>query len=69
MVYKFFDKKKGSGMSVNEEPAQELYKLMITNLKQEKTMLGLTITYGQQIEQKWDQCLLLIVVLNIYYMS
>ena len=26
MVYKFFDKKTGSGISVNETPAEELHK-------------------------------------------
>ena len=29
MVYKFFDKKTGSGISVNEQPAKELLKSVI----------------------------------------
>ena len=29
MVYKFFDKKTGSGMSVNEKLAEELYKPVV----------------------------------------
>ena len=31
MVYKFFDKKTGSGISVNEQPAKELLKSVIKN--------------------------------------
>ena len=37
MMYKFFNKKAGSGMSVNEELAQELYKLVIKKFKRRKT--------------------------------
>ena len=37
MIYKFFNKKAGSGMSVNEELAQELYKLVIKKFKRRKT--------------------------------
>ena len=33
MVYKFFDKKIGSGVSVNEKLAEELYEAVITKLK------------------------------------
>ena len=32
MVYKFFDKKTGSGISVNEELAEELHKPVIKSL-------------------------------------
>ena len=36
-MYKFFNKKAGSAMSVNEELAQELYKLVIKKFKRRKT--------------------------------
>ena len=36
MVYNFFDKKTGSGMSVNEELAKELHKPVIKNIKRRK---------------------------------
>ena len=73
MVYKFFDKKTGAGaiaksktgLSVNEELAQELHKPVIKTLKEEKLMLGLKIISGQQIELKWDHYLPGIEVLNV----
>ena len=36
MVYKFFDKKTGSGVSVNEQLAQELHKPLIKKFKRRK---------------------------------
>ena len=48
-VDKFFVKKTGPGVSVNEELAQELQKPVIKNSKEEKSMLGLKIIFGQQI--------------------
>ena len=36
MVYKFFYKKTGSGVNVNEVLAQELHKLMIKKFKRRK---------------------------------
>ena len=36
IVYKFFDKKPGSGASVNEEPVQELHKPVIKKFKKRK---------------------------------
>ena len=39
-------------MSVNKEVSQELYKSVIKKIKKEKSMLGLKITYEQQIELK-----------------
>ena len=36
MVYKFFDKKTASGVSVNEQLAEELHKQVIKNSKEEK---------------------------------
>ena len=57
MVYKFFDKKAGSGViatskvwvSVNEQLAEELHKTVIKNLKEEKFMRDLKTLFGQQI--------------------
>ena len=46
MVYKFFDKKTGSGMSVNEKLAEELHKLALKKFKRRKvyaTIFGLQI--------------------------
>ena len=50
MAFRIFDKKTGSGMGVNKEVSQELYKSVIKKFEKEKSMLGLKITYGQQIE-------------------
>ena len=36
MIYKFFDKKTGSGVSVNEQLAEELHKTVIKNFKRRK---------------------------------
>ena len=36
MVYKFFDKEKGSGVSVNEQLAEELHKPVIQKFKSKK---------------------------------
>ena len=36
MVYKFFDKKTGSGISANEQLAKELYKPVIKKFKRRK---------------------------------
>ena len=36
MVYKFFDKKTGSGISANEQLAKELYKAVIKKFKRRK---------------------------------
>ena len=36
MVYKFFNKKAWSGISVNKQPAQELHKPVIKRLKRKK---------------------------------
>ena len=52
IAYRFFNKKAGSGMSVNKEVSQELYKSLTTKFKKEKSMLGLKITYCHQIELK-----------------
>ena len=37
MLYKFIDKKTGSGISVNERQAKELHKPVINNFKKEVT--------------------------------
>ena len=49
MVYKFFDKKTGSGISANEQLAKELYKSVIKKLKEEKSMQYLKTIFEQQI--------------------
>ena len=36
MVYKFFDRKTGSGISVNEQLAEELHKPVIKKIKKRK---------------------------------
>ena len=36
MVYEFFDKKTGSGISANEQLAKELYKAVIKKFKRRK---------------------------------
>ena len=49
MVYKFFDKKTGAGMSANEELAQELCKPVIKNIKRRKVYARFKDIFGQQI--------------------
>ena len=49
MVCKFFDKKKGSGVSVNEQLAEELHIPVIINSKEEKSMRDLKTIFEQQI--------------------
>ena len=50
MVYKFFDKKTGSGVSVNEQLAKELHEPVIKkNSKEEKSMRDLKAIFGQQV--------------------
>ena len=57
MVYKFFDKKIGSGVisksklgsNVNEVLAQELQKRLIKKLNKGKSMRCLKIIFGEQI--------------------
>ena len=49
MVYKFFDIKRESVISVNEQLAEELHKPVLKNSKEEKSMQDLNIIFGQQI--------------------
>ena len=49
MVYKVFDKKAGSGVSVNEQLAEELHKPVIKKLKRRKSVRELTAIFGQQL--------------------
>ena len=65
MVYKFFDKKTGSEISVNEELAEELHKPVIKNFNKEKYMRDLKTIFGQQIQVKWNHCPQRIRTLNI----
>ena len=48
MVYKFFDKKTGSEISVNEQLAEEWHKPAITNSKEQKSMRDLKTIFEQQ---------------------
>ena len=48
MVYNFFDGKAGSGVSVNEQLAEELHKTVIKNTKKEKSMQDLNTIFGQE---------------------
>ena len=49
MVYNFFDKKTRSEVSINDELAQELNKVVIKNSKEGNCMLGLKVIFWQQI--------------------
>ena len=65
MVYKFFDKKTGSEISVNEEQAEELHKPVVKNFEKEKYMRDLKTIFGQQTQLKWNHCPQRIRKLNI----
>ena len=56
MVYTFFHKKTGSRASVNEEIAEKIS--YTNNSKEEQSMWGLRIIFGQRILLKWDHYLL-----------
>ena len=49
MTYIFFDNKIRSGVSLNEQLAEELHKSVIKNPKKEKSMRLLKRIFGQQI--------------------
>ena len=50
MVYTFYDRKTGSGISVNEQLAEELHKpVVIKNSKEGNSMWDLNTLFGQQI--------------------
>ena len=49
MVYKFFDKKTGSGISVNEQIAEELLKPVIKKFKRRKVLARFKDNIWQQI--------------------
>ena len=68
MVYQFFDQKKQDQQQKQTNCQVKNYtNQRIKNSKDEKSMLGLKIIFGQQILLKQDHYLLLIVVLNIFY--
>ena len=69
MVYKFFHKKTGSGISVNEQLANELHKPVIKKFKGRKVYERLKTLFGQQILLKWNHSLLRTKMLLIYYVS
>ena len=49
MIHKFFDKRIGLGVSVNEQLAEELHKPVKQNSKEEKSMRDLKTIFGQQV--------------------
>ena len=50
MVYTFYDRKTGSGISVNEQLAEELHKpVVIKNSKEGNSMWDSNTLFGQQI--------------------
>ena len=68
VVYKVFDKKTGSWLSVNEQPAEELHKPVIRKFKRKKVCRRFKDnTWASEL--KWDHCLLRMKILNIYYVS
>ena len=46
MVYKYFDKKTGSGVSVNEHLAEELHKPAIKKFKRRRSMQDLRTIFA-----------------------
>ena len=68
-IYKFFDKKTRSMASVNEQLGEKLHKPVTKNLKEENSMRDLKAIFWQQIQLKWDHCLLRIKIFNIFYVS
>ena len=69
MVYNIFDKITGSGISVNEQLAEKLHKLVLKKFKRKKTMRDLKTIFGQQIQLEWNRCLPRIKISNICYVS
>ena len=51
-LYKFFDKKLGSGASINEELANKLHQSVTEKLKEEESMRDLMTIFGHQIQLK-----------------
>ena len=43
MLYRFFDKKTGSGVNVNEKLAEELHKTVIKKFRRRKVYVGLSL--------------------------
>ena len=60
MVYKFFDKKTRSGVSVSEQLAKELHKSVIKKFKRRKV-------YARFKDNIWVPDLAKIKMLTIYY--
>ena len=52
MIYKFFDKKKISGASVNEQLAEELHKPVTKKFKRRKVYARFKDSIWQQIQLK-----------------
>ena len=56
MIYKFFDKKTGSGVSVNEQLAEELHKPVINKFKRRKVYMRFKNNIKPADLLKWDNC-------------
>ena len=67
MVHKFFDKKTGSGISPNEQPAEELHKPVIEKFKRRKVYAIIKDNIWTADLAEMGHCLLRIKILNIYY--
>ena len=66
MIYKSFDKKTGSGISVNEQLAEELHKPVIKKFKRRKVCARFK---DNILAADLAVCLQRIKMLNIYYVS
>ena len=64
MVYKFFDEKTGSGMSVL---AKELRKPVAKKFKRRRVYARFKDKIGQQFQLKWNYCLQIIKIVSIFY--
>ena len=70
MVYKFFDKKTRSGVSVIEQLAEELHKPVIKKFKRRKVYARFKDNIWSADEmESLSSCLLRVKMLNIYYVS
>ena len=69
MIHKFFDKKTGSGSSVNEQPAEELHKPVIKKFKRRKVSVRFKDNIWAEDSAEMGSLYSKIKMLNIYYVS
>ena len=69
MNYKFFDKKSGSGISVNEQPAKKLHKPVTEKFKRTKVYARFKDNIWAADLVEIDSFLLKTKMLNIHYVS